>query len=90
MSHSCFVSNTESRDDTGREKVTDAGRQTETAARKHLRKIKDLRGEIRAGREDVIEREGNEKAMTRRENGLVKEESRKMKDLHESRWRVEI
>lgn len=70
MSHSCLVSNTESRDDTGSEKVTDAGRQTETAARKHRRKIKDSRGEMRAGREDVIE-----KAMTRRENGLVKEES---------------
>lgn len=61
--------------------MTDAGRQTETAARKHLRKMKDLRGEIRAGREDVIEREGNEKAMTRRENGLVKEESRKNERL---------
>lgn len=48
----------------GREKVTDAGRQAEAAARKRPRWWggEGLRGKIRARKEDMIEREMNERA----------------------------
>lgn len=45
----------------GSEKVADAGRQTETARKQRMGE-KGLRGKIRARREDVIEREMNERA----------------------------